>query len=291
MKRSVALLLPGSALLAAAVLSLLVLGLGHKDAPATHAQAMPEMDFRIGSCEEDCTVIVDSQFALSVEGTVLPEGGYGGFGAEVYLGQSLVDNRNVGGGMRYANRPCDTVVLMEPLGVCVGPTIPPSGNIIIGGLTALGFPFPTSTSTDLLELAVTCEEPGDYEFVMTAFPSSPFGSQFSDANAGDIPLRTVGTRTLPERDPTDPDLLVNFERDIAASINVECLAEAPQDQPTDGEEDGAATATPPGGLPGTGLGGAGGNSSSSIALLAVPALVAGGLLLALGGWRRRQGAR
>lgn len=166
-----------------------LLGSARWGAGPSHAQTSgtASMSFTVDDCSDDCDFVSGATFTLRLLASQLPSEGYGGFQSETFLG-----------GLTYNQRGCEDELKMDPLALCLGPTIGTARQVSHGGLTALPVerPIPGSTSEVMVEMSVTCSSDGAHELWVTAAPDSPLGSKFKDVNGDDILLNTVGTRTV-----------------------------------------------------------------------------------------------
>ena len=128
------------------------------------------------------------QFAITVNASVIPQGGYSGFGTEVVFG-----------GLAYNSTDCEDEVVWpdEGAGACLK-SIGASGQAQLGAGTALIPPFPKSNFVGtLVRLEAHCPAVDTFEVVLTAYaPSAAFGATYIDTQATSVSVKVQGTRNL-----------------------------------------------------------------------------------------------
>lgn len=277
----------------AAVLVAVALFAFARDGGTAAAQGGPSMGFLlqgggypIGDCTQDCMVKPGEGFFVSIVADP-PAEGYTGFQTELFHG-----------GLHWNFGQCEDQVMMEPLGLCLGPVIPqlgpthkplPSTSIGYGGVTALGASPPVSHSTTLVQARYTCPEEGTYEMTLAAQQSEPIpnvrpkGSWFIGAGGEEISPQMVGTRTLRVGSTVNPDEVEDVEVEVAAVLTVVCQEPTEPTAGPSGPGNGDATPTPAPQLPSTGNPGDFG-SEDGIGVLTWALVVAslGGAALGLG---------
>ena len=163
-----------------------------------------------------------AQFAITVDATVIPQGGYAGFASEVVFG-----------GLRYVQRAvCTDEVVWPDLAadVCFR-TIGLAGQSQHGASTSIIPPFAKSNhSGALLELDVHCTDEDTHELLLTALPIAPFGAGYIGLDGRAVPVKTDGSRNLDLDGDGELDLDFRFgeltEYKLADSLEIECVAGA-----------------------------------------------------------------
>jgi hypothetical protein len=180
-----------------------------------------------------------AQFTITVDATVIPQGGYTGFASEVVFD-----------GLTYVQRAVCTDEVVWPAG-SGGPCfrfLARGGQAQHGGISDIIPPYDVSNFTGtFVELDMRCADIGSNEVLLTALPSSSFGAGYFDQDGEVVLVKTLGTRNLdldglPGIDPTFehldgdviPDLIVDpdtgkpvpREYALADLLEIECVAGA-----------------------------------------------------------------